>query len=759
MNKKTQVTVLFVILLVALAVRLYTAITCTAAPDFSDMARYSEAALGDELIPSSLPPGYPLFLRVIYGIFGAYNYTAVFVIQALISALTVFLIYWVAVKVSDQRTALIAAGIAAVYPNFIAYNLTTLTETIGVLFTALLLASFFVPIRDRNKAILTALVLCIGCIFRPVLVFFTPGLFFAVKKRLAFVITILIIIAPYLIVMAVSGKSSNRAARAFYKTYNAESTGDTYVKLKNTELEKANLPSGVYIKAALSFIWNNKLKTLDIIYNKAKMVTSRGWDGFVIRPIINKDVDLMYIFRYAYLPIMFFGFIGMIRLYNERNKFLAWLVISYLVLNISIAIFKVRYRLMVEPMLIIYVSMMFGGMVTSVTLPKLSRDWFKRFLDTLIGRSGPSEEPKQTSFFENYKKNWDILLVIFFLAVALRLYLAFSMDMPPSSPDLERYNRLAIEGGLTTSTPPLYPLFLRMIYSLFGAYNYKAVYAFQGILNTLVVLLMYGIVARIWNRTAGVVTAAIAAIYPGFVICSLDIQTDSLNIVLIVLLTAVAVTQLDKKYKSVVYAGLISLGVLISPILIWLVPGTFLISKKRKLFLLALMLILVPISVYHVRKHNKFVPVLDKVLYEVSLRHYRRARDGWGAVNKIYNNATGVTSKGWSFLESWPDERTKHTTYTAGYTYTMIMLLGFIGIARFYRKEHRVLVFPVLGYIILLVLFSDFRVRFRVLAEPLLIMYTAILVYQACVSLDFSRIKTAAIRMFGTKKLRARAES
>ena len=44
--------------------------------------------------------------------------------------------------------------------------------------------------------------------------------------------------------------------------------------------------------------------------------------------------------------------IGFIRMYNRKTRYLAIPMISYLVFNILLSIFKARYRLMIEPGLI-----------------------------------------------------------------------------------------------------------------------------------------------------------------------------------------------------------------------------------------------------------------------------------------------------------------------------------------------------------------------------------------------------------------------
>jgi len=63
---------IYSILLLAFVLRFYIALTTRAVPDFSDMALYNELATAGGF-PTSFPPAYPLFLRLIYAVFGAYN--------------------------------------------------------------------------------------------------------------------------------------------------------------------------------------------------------------------------------------------------------------------------------------------------------------------------------------------------------------------------------------------------------------------------------------------------------------------------------------------------------------------------------------------------------------------------------------------------------------------------------------------------------------------------------------------------------------
>ncbi|UCD20081.1 MAG: glycosyltransferase family 39 protein [candidate division WOR-3 bacterium] len=360
---------LLVILAVAAALRLYYAFTFKAKPDFSDMAIYNELALSGG-IPTSPPPGYPLFLRTIYFVFGAYNYTAVYIVQTLIGILTVYLIYIAVTKVADREAGLIAGGIAAIYPNFIAYTVTTMTETLGIFLVVLLTATMTLPSSTKRQSIYAAIVLSIGYLIRPAFLFFFPGALGGVKRRLVLIITLVAVLGPWYIYASVAGGGSNRAALGFYKSYNPKATGIKHYRIEETELGSRDLPSGTYLKEAMKFILNNKWKTLDLIYKKATLIISRGYDLYVLRDFVGYNSARVHIMLYAYIPVMILGFLGMLRLYDKQNRVIAFTLTSYLVLNVLLSIFKIRYRVLAEPLLIMYAAIFLAA---KCSFPKLHR--------------------------------------------------------------------------------------------------------------------------------------------------------------------------------------------------------------------------------------------------------------------------------------------------------------------------------------------------------------------------------------------------
>ncbi len=277
---------LTIVFFFALSIRLYFALVAgTGHNSYFDMMRYNNLALEGGLSYSP-PPGYPLFLRMIYSIFGDLNFKAVYFAQSVISAVTVLFIFRVTKRVGNRRAGLTAAWAAAVYPNFIVFNLITLTETIGVLFVMLI---FEIMTRDRDepaKSILSSIVLCAAYFFRPSLIFFWAGVLWCVKRRKTFIMVTALIMVAWMSYGAVSGKGSRRFARGVYKTYNPAQRGSRALELKDTPLGRDDLPGSTYLKSALDFVVHNKWETADIIYYKLTVLVSRGYSNYTVSKLV-----------------------------------------------------------------------------------------------------------------------------------------------------------------------------------------------------------------------------------------------------------------------------------------------------------------------------------------------------------------------------------------------------------------------------------------------------------------------------------------
>ncbi len=141
------------------------------------------------------PPLYPAFLAGVYACCGAQAFSAVRLLQALISILTVIVVYCLGAATFDERVGRMAALLTAFYPSLLLANNLLLTE---VVFTFLLSLGCLLLIHawQRNALTLFAaagFVFALGALTRSVLWLLPPllvaaiacGGFARVPRRLA----------------------------------------------------------------------------------------------------------------------------------------------------------------------------------------------------------------------------------------------------------------------------------------------------------------------------------------------------------------------------------------------------------------------------------------------------------------------------------------------------------------------------------------------------------------------------------------------
>ena len=158
-------------------------------------------------IPTPLrPPGYPLFLAVIYTIFG-HSYLAVKIIQSILSAITCLIIYFLTKEAIDDKTAKIAFVFMALYPVLIGYNSTILSETLYTLLLAVFMLFFVLWIKRSNitLAVNAGIFLGLATLTRPVTMLYPflilPLIFYkkfiSLKSWLVFFIMFLAVLLPW----------------------------------------------------------------------------------------------------------------------------------------------------------------------------------------------------------------------------------------------------------------------------------------------------------------------------------------------------------------------------------------------------------------------------------------------------------------------------------------------------------------------------------------------------------------------------------
>ncbi len=202
-------------------------------------------------------------------------------------------------------------------------------------------------------------------------------------------------------------------------------------------------------------------------------------------------------------------------------------------------------------------------------------------------------------------KEFRIILII--LAVAFIVRLLNIIEMSVHNPffyfpmlDSEIFDRMAqqiIGGGLRDSgvffMGPLYPLFVAVIYSVFG-HNLLVVTIFQAILGSFSCVLIFRIARELFNKWTAVIAAGIAVLYGMFIrydglilIASLSVFINVMFIYLLVLFR--------KKPKPVtiflagIFLGLSiiarpNIAVIIPFILLWLILERKNLIKTKKYF-------------------------------------------------------------------------------------------------------------------------------------------------------------------------------
>jgi 4-amino-4-deoxy-L-arabinose transferase-like glycosyltransferase len=166
--------------------------------------------------------------------------------------------------------------------------------------------------------------------------------------------------------------------------------------------------------------------------------------------------------------------------------------------------------------------------------------------------------------------------VVAMLIVAIALRLAWGISRDPHRlyfPDSRQWNAIATNllagHGLTTDEgakalrPPVYSLFLSLLYLAFGRENLLAVRIVQALVSSCTCLVIYLLARRLFTETAAKIALAACAVYPFFIYYSGAVLTETLFIFLLSLL------MLFLSERKFAWAGVFfGLGILCRPELV-----------------------------------------------------------------------------------------------------------------------------------------------------------------------------------------------
>ncbi len=151
-------------------------------------------------------PGYEFLLAGVYFVFG-HRFEPVWVLQALLHALTALLVYAIARELFAQngrQAGLLAAAAIAISPDLIEISAMLMTETLYVFCTALAVYLFlrqFRPGTGLLGALSVGTAVGVGILTRPTLVLFIPIMVFFYLSRKKYVAAVMLAVCSGLILL------------------------------------------------------------------------------------------------------------------------------------------------------------------------------------------------------------------------------------------------------------------------------------------------------------------------------------------------------------------------------------------------------------------------------------------------------------------------------------------------------------------------------------------------------------------------------
>lgn len=133
---------------------------------------------GPDIRPSAyIPPGTPALYALVYVLTSSRSVIAVRLVQCVIGALSVVLVFLLANALFGRRTAWIAGILFALYPPAAYYCYELMSETLFVFFLIaflLLCVAYLAPSPSWKSALATGLVLGLAMLTRPAMLFLFP---------------------------------------------------------------------------------------------------------------------------------------------------------------------------------------------------------------------------------------------------------------------------------------------------------------------------------------------------------------------------------------------------------------------------------------------------------------------------------------------------------------------------------------------------------------------------------------------------------
>lgn len=234
------------------------------------------------------------------------------------------------------------------------------------------------------------------------------------------------------------------------------------------------------------------------------------------------------------------------------------------------------------------------------------------------------------------------------VALVLRVALVLATPHFHTIDDSHSYDRMAVSlaahgtlpssqiplaGGPTAYPPPGYPVALAIAYRIVGVGSehtrWEAGRIEEAVLGTIVVVLIALIAARLFGRAAGLLSGAIAAVYPPLLLVGSSLMSESLFIPLVLGAVLAALVYRDSgRLRWVVASGvLVALAALTrSNGIVLILPVIFLVWTKRPrwsrsavraplVVLAATIVTILPWTIRNTIEFHAFVPISTETGY------------------------------------------------------------------------------------------------------------------------------------------------
>lgn len=328
-------------------------------------------------------PLFPIFLSILYEIFGDCLFFVRFTISVL-GALNCLLIYYIAKNLSGQRLAIYSGLIATAYPNLFYWSGFLLTETISITFflTSIYLMLKYIRNQQKIEAAFVGMFLALSALSKGMFIIVFPLLlvwiiyFYWNVKKIMFTaicyifLPLIIVLSPWTIrnyvilnkfvPIATNGGSGfygannplslNKDIRGLgqWDSHAAEKLLPETKNMSVVESDRYKYRKG--LEWVVHSLKKEPLKFLELeLWKVQKAWFPRIW---------GRSSNAKIVFSFSYLLVSVLGIFGIILSLKERRKYSLFYVILLSHLLITLIFFGgMRFRAPFDPILIIFSAM------------------------------------------------------------------------------------------------------------------------------------------------------------------------------------------------------------------------------------------------------------------------------------------------------------------------------------------------------------------------------------------------------------------